>query len=79
MVSMFVEEGSLDRYLRLHKDDLNSFTLLSWAEQIADGMAYLEERGIIHRYVAIICLEFCLLICISNLYLGISSVFTSSH
>ncbi|EUB59706.1 Epidermal growth factor receptor [Echinococcus granulosus] len=49
MVSMFVEEGSLDRYLRLHKDDLNSFTLLSWAEQIADGMAYLEERGIIHR------------------------------
>lgn len=51
MVSMFVEEGSLDRYVHLHKDDLNSFTLLSWAEQIADGMAYLEERGIIHRYV----------------------------
>ena len=49
MVSVFVEEGSLDRYLRMHKDDLNSFTLLSWAEQIADGMAYLEERGIIHR------------------------------
>ncbi len=49
MVSAFVELGSLDRYLREHQADLDSLTLLSWAEQIADGMAYLEARGIIHR------------------------------
>lgn len=51
LVSIFVELGALDRYVKQHADELNSLTLLSWAEQIADGMSYLEMRGIIHRLV----------------------------
>ncbi|VDP95159.1 unnamed protein product [Echinostoma caproni] len=54
LVSMFVELGSLDKYVHEHQADLNSLTMLSWAEQIADGMSYLEMRGIIHRYVFVL-------------------------
>ncbi|VDQ01543.1 unnamed protein product [Trichobilharzia regenti] len=56
LVSIFVELGSLDRYVKQHANELNSLTLLSWGEQIADGMSYLEMRGIIHRLVTIRCL-----------------------
>nr|CAH8869712.1 unnamed protein product [Trichobilharzia regenti] len=52
LVSIFVELGSLDRYVKQHANELNSLTLLSWGEQIADGMSYLEMRGIIHRDLA---------------------------
>ncbi|VEL33672.1 unnamed protein product [Protopolystoma xenopodis] len=56
LVSAFVPGGSLDRYLRANEGQLSSLTMLSWAEQIADGMAYLEYRGIIHRYVTTVLL-----------------------
>nr|ANP44414.1 epidermal growth factor receptor Smed-egfr-2 [Schmidtea mediterranea] len=52
LITTFVELGSLDKYLRKHKSTLCSRTLLSWGEQIADGMTYLEIRGIIHRDLA---------------------------
>lgn len=49
LVSAYVLNGSLDRYLRVHEPDLPDILLLDWASQIADGMAYLQSRGIIHR------------------------------
>ncbi|TPP64853.1 Melanoma receptor tyrosine-protein kinase [Fasciola gigantica] len=49
LVSAYVINGSLDRYLRVHEPDLPEILLLDWASQIADGMAYLQSRGIIHR------------------------------
>ncbi|TNN10278.1 Tyrosine-protein kinase transforming protein, partial [Schistosoma japonicum] len=52
LVSAYVVNGSLDRYLRLRAPNIDSLTLLNWASQIADGMAYLQSRGIIHRDLA---------------------------
>ncbi|KER32012.1 hypothetical protein T265_12870, partial [Opisthorchis viverrini] len=49
LVSAYVMNGSLERYLRVHALDLPSALLLDWAAQIADGMCYLQSRGIIHR------------------------------
>ena len=36
--------GSLLEYLRKNKDNIGSRDLLTWASQIAQGMAYLEVR-----------------------------------
>ncbi|XP_018654643.1 putative receptor Tyrosine Kinase [Schistosoma mansoni] len=52
LVSAYVVNGSLDRYLRLRAPNIDSLILLDWASQIADGMAYLQSRGIIHRDLA---------------------------
>ncbi|VEL10901.1 unnamed protein product, partial [Protopolystoma xenopodis] len=49
LVSAYVENGSLDRYLSTHGSRIQAQLLLIWASQIADGMAYLQSRGIIHR------------------------------
>uniref|UniRef100_A0A914CWU7 Protein kinase domain-containing protein n=1 Tax=Acrobeloides nanus TaxID=290746 RepID=A0A914CWU7_9BILA len=44
--------GSLKDYLKNHKDKIKSSDLLLYCYQIADGMAYLAERSIVHRDLA---------------------------
>ncbi|VDN97845.1 unnamed protein product [Rodentolepis nana] len=52
LVSEYIANGSLDGYIRRSRHDLPHRLLLLWAEQIADGMAYLQSAGIIHRDLA---------------------------
>ncbi|KAL5106215.1 hypothetical protein TcWFU_005081 [Taenia crassiceps] len=52
LVSEYIANGSLDSYIRRSRNDLPHWLLLLWAEQIAEGMAYLQSAGIIHRDLA---------------------------
>ncbi|VDM16006.1 unnamed protein product, partial [Hydatigera taeniaeformis] len=52
LVSEYIANGSLDGYIRRSRNDLPHWLLLLWAEQIAEGMAYLQSAGIIHRDLA---------------------------
>ncbi|KAM3176794.1 hypothetical protein ACTXT7_005810 [Hymenolepis weldensis] len=52
LVSEYIANGSLDGYIRRSRHDLPHWLLLLWADQIADGMAYLQSAGIIHRDLA---------------------------
>lgn len=41
--------GSMLDYLWKEKDKIDEYHLKLWASQIADGMAYMERKGIVHR------------------------------
>lgn len=41
--------GSMLDYLWKHKNSIGESRLKLWASQIADGMAYMERKGIVHR------------------------------
>ena len=41
--------GSMLDYLWKHKNSVSENRLKLWASQIADGMAYMERKGIVHR------------------------------
>ena len=45
--------GSMLDYLWKQKNTIGEHRLKLWASQIADGMAYMERKGIVHRYVKI--------------------------
>ena len=47
----FVREGSLDNYLRTHKNHIKP-PLFIFADNICEGMIYLSREGIIHRDLA---------------------------
>ncbi|XP_045205394.2 epidermal growth factor receptor-like isoform X2 [Mercenaria mercenaria] len=52
LISQLMPLGCLLGYIKKHKNMIGSKPLLNWCAQIARGMVYLEERGIVHRDLA---------------------------
>ncbi|RWS29410.1 epidermal growth factor receptor-like protein, partial [Leptotrombidium deliense] len=53
LVTQLMPLGCLLDYVRNNKDKIGSKPLLNWCTQIARGMAYLEERRMVHRDLAL--------------------------
>ena len=51
MVMEFMNGGNLLNYIRNFEKSLNEIRLYDMAQQISLGMAYLEEKKIIHKYI----------------------------
>uniref|UniRef100_A0A6I8P4Y4 Receptor protein-tyrosine kinase n=1 Tax=Ornithorhynchus anatinus TaxID=9258 RepID=A0A6I8P4Y4_ORNAN len=52
LVTQYLPLGSLLDHVRRHRDALGPQLLLNWGVQIAKGMYYLEEHGLVHRNLA---------------------------
>jgi hypothetical protein len=52
LVTQLMPLGALLDYVRTHRTRIGSNALMAWAKQIAQGMQYLEEMGIVHRDLA---------------------------
>ncbi|XP_029012955.1 receptor tyrosine-protein kinase erbB-3b isoform X2 [Betta splendens] len=52
LVTQLSSQGSLLDHLRQHRSSLDPQRLLNWCVQIAKGMYYLEEHGMVHRNLA---------------------------
>ncbi|KAL5288844.1 ERBB2.2 family protein [Megaselia abdita] len=52
LITQLMPLGCLLDYVRNNKKKIGSKALLNWSTQIAKGMSYLEERGIVHRDLA---------------------------
>lgn len=53
LITALMPLGCLHSYVKNNKDLIGSKPLLNWCAQIARGMAYLEERRMVHRDLAL--------------------------
>lgn len=53
LITSLMPLGCLHSYVRNNKNRIGSKPLLNWCAQIARGMAYLEERRMVHRDLAL--------------------------
>lgn len=53
LVTPLMALGGLAEYVRSKQNEIGSKDLLEWSKQIAKGMAYLEERRMVHRDLAL--------------------------
>lgn len=48
LITQLMSQGTVLNYVRENKNNIKARTMLKWSEQIALGMSYLEEKGIVH-------------------------------
>lgn len=53
LVTQLMPLGCLLEYVKNNKNSINSKNLLEWSKQIANGMAYLEDKRMVHRDLAL--------------------------
>ena len=52
LVTRYMPYGSVVKFLQNNRADVTEKMLLTWAYQIAEGMIYLRDMGIVHRDLA---------------------------
>ena len=63
IITEFMEKGSLIEYLRSRgRSVIQKSHQIGFAQNVCSGMAYLEQRDLVHRFVCV-CIRACVRVC----------------
>ena len=62
IITEFMEKGSLLEYLR-SRFVIQKSHQIGFAQNVCSGMAYLEHKDLVHRFVVCVCVSVCLCMC----------------